>query len=152
MSSPTVARRSGVAWKVAKPQVRNVVRSKWLACYFIFFLAATEGLLRFAGGDARSLLSLANIVLFVVPLITLVFGTIYLYNSREFIEMMLAQPLKRRTLFGGLYLGLVLPLVLALIAGVSVPFMYHGFAAGQRLALVILLGGGTERAEIAARQ
>lgn len=129
-------------FKVAKPQFRNVVRSRWLICYFAFFLLATEGLLRFTGGDVRTLLSLANVVLFVVPLVTLVYGTIYLYNSREFIELLLAQPLKRRTLFGGLFAGLSMPLVVALVAGVSIPFVYHGFAEGQRLALWILLSGG----------
>jgi Cu-processing system permease protein len=128
--------------KVAKPQIRNVVRSKWLVCYFAFFLLATEGLLRFTGGDVRSLLSLANIVLFVVPLVTLVYGTIYLYNSREFIELLLAQPLKRRTVFGGLFAGLSIPLVAGLVAGVTIPFAYHGFAEGQRMALMILLSGG----------
>ena len=90
------------AWNVARPQARNVVRSKWLICYAAFFLAATEGLLRFTGGDEKTLLSLGNVALFVVPLVTVVYGTIYLYNSREFIELLLAQPLKRRTVFAGL--------------------------------------------------
>ena len=136
------ARRAGIA-QVAKPQVRNVVRSRWLACYFVFFLLATEGLLQFAGGDSRSLLSLASIVLFVVPLVTIVYGTIYLYNNREFIELLLAQPLKRRTLFAGLYLGLSIPLIVVLVAGVAIPFLYHGFAEGQRAAFAILLGGAS---------
>ena len=128
-------------WQVARPQIRNVVRSRWLACYVVFFAVLTEGLLRFTGGDSKTLLSLANIVLFVVPLVTIIYGTIYLYNSREFIELLLAQPLKRRNLFGGLYLGLAVPLILALLAGLTIPFLFHGFGDGQRLALLILAGG-----------
>jgi Cu-processing system permease protein len=131
------------AWKVAKPQAHNVVRSRWLVSYALFFLAATEGLLRFSGGDAKTLLSLANVVLFVVPLATLVYGTIYLYNSREFIEILLAQPLKRRTVFAGLYTGLALPLVSAFVAGVSLPFILHGLVAeAQRSLATMLIGGG----------
>lgn len=131
------------AWKVARPQVHNVARSRWLLSYAAFFLAATEGLLRFTGGDAKTLLSLANVVLFVVPLATLVYGTIYLYNSREFIELLLAQPLKRRTVFAGLYTGLALPLVSAFIAGVSLPFIFHGLVAdAQRSFITMLIGGG----------
>lgn len=128
-------------WQVAKPQVRNVVRSRWLGCYLAFFLLVSEGLLRFTGGDARTLLSLANVVLFVVPLVTIVYGTIYLYNCREFIELLLAQPVKRRSLFAGLYLGLAVPLIVAISIGLTVPFLYHGFGDGQRLALLILVGG-----------
>jgi Cu-processing system permease protein len=130
------------AWKVAKPQAHNVVRSRWLLCYAAFFLAATEGLLRFTGGDAKTLLSLANVVLFVVPLVTLVYGTIYLYNSSEFIELLLAQPLKRRTVFAGLYAGLAFPLVCAFVAGVSLPFVLHGMVADAQRALATMLAGG----------
>ena len=128
-------------WLVARPQVRNVVRSRWLICYFLFFLVLTEGLLRFAGGGSGALLSLSSVALFVVPLVTLVYGSIYLYNSREFIELLLAQPLRRRTVFSGLYAGLALPLVVSLLAGVLIPFLYHGFAEGQRLQLAILIAG-----------
>ena len=120
--------------EVAKPQVRNVLRSRWLLCYVAFFVLATEGLLRFTGEDARTLLSLTNVVLFVVPLMTLVYGTIYLYNSREFVELLLAQPLKRRTVFAGLYLGLAVPLTAAFAIGVSIPFLLHGIDPSVRLA------------------
>jgi Cu-processing system permease protein len=127
---------------VAKPQVRNVIRSRWLICYTLFFLIATEGLIRFSGGDAKTLLSLANVVLFVLPLMTLVYGTIYLYNSREFIELLLAQPLKRRTVFAGLYIGLSIPLAAAFVVGISAPFILRGIQADARAALATLLVGG----------
>lgn len=129
--------------EVAKPQIRNVIRSRWLLCYVAFFVLATEGLLRFTGADAKTLLSLANVVLFVVPLMTLVYGTIYLYNSREFIELLLAQPLKRRTVFAGLYLGLAVPLTAAFAAGVSIPFVLHGIDPAARWALATMLAGGS---------
>lgn len=128
--------------RIARPQVRNVLRSRWLVCYLVFFVTIAEGLLRFTGGDAKMILSLANIVLFVVPMVTVIYGTIYLYNSREFIELLLAQPIKRSSLFGGLYIGLAAPLILALVLGISLPFVFHGFAEGQRTALLILVAGG----------
>ncbi|MEO5816690.1 MAG: ABC transporter permease subunit [Gemmatimonadaceae bacterium] len=130
--------------KVARYQARDVLRSRWLTSYVIFFLAVTEGLLRFAGGDSRTILSLASIVLYVVPLVTLVFATVYLYNAREFTELLLAQPVSRPRLFFGLYVGLAVPLVVALLAGVTIPFAIHGFdEAAQRTMLAALLGAGT---------
>jgi len=139
----SIALTQAGAWNVAKPQARNVVRSKWLVCYSAFILAATEGLLRFSGGDAKTLLSIGNVALFVVPLVTIVYGTIYLYNSREFIELLLAQPLKRRTVFAGLYTGLAIPLVTAFVAGVLIPFILHGITNDARSALVTMLAGGS---------
>jgi Cu-processing system permease protein len=134
---------SASIWRVAKPQVRNVMRSRWLISYFVFFLVATEGLLRFTGGDDRTLLSLANVLLFIVPLVTIVYGTIYLYNSREFIELLLAHPIKRRTLFAGLFIGLAIPLSAAFVAGISLPFLLRGIAPESRGPLTTMLVGGS---------
>ena len=140
--SERASMRAGGIWQVAKPQVRNVLRSRWLVCYFAFFLIATEGLLRFTGGAEKTLLSLANVVLFVVPLVTIVYGTIYLYSSRAFTEILLAQPLKRRTVFLGLYLGLAIPLTAAFVGGVLVPFIAHGISSEGRAPLTTMLVEG----------
>ena len=139
----STATMAHVVSKVARFQARDVMRSRWLAAYGLFFVMVTEGLLRFAGGDARTILSLASIVLYVVPLVTLVFGTVYLYNAREFTELLLAQPVNRRGLFFGLYFGLAIPLVLAITIGVGAPFLARGFDdPAQRGMLAALLGAG----------
>ncbi len=142
-STAAHVRFSAVVLRVARYQARDVLRSRWLAVYGVFFLAVTEGLLRFAGGDARAILSIASIVLYVVPLVTIAFATVYLYSAREFIELLLAQPVDRRRLFFGLYLGLSVPLVSALLIGVCAPFVVHGFDdPTQRAMLAALLGAG----------
>ena len=64
-----------VVLKVAGYQASNVLRSRWLLAYVGFFAVVTDALLRFGGGDGHALLSLVNVVLFVVPLVALVFGT-----------------------------------------------------------------------------
>ncbi|HEX6049223.1 MAG TPA: ABC transporter permease subunit [Gemmatimonadaceae bacterium] len=117
--------------KVIGYQIRDVVRSRWLIAYALFFLLATDALLRFGGADAKALLSLSNVVLLVIPLVALVFGTMHVYNAREFTELLLAQPVGRRELFGGLYLGLAIPLSAAFALGVGVPVFVHGASVGE---------------------
>lgn len=112
--------------RIASYELRDVVRSRWLIAYGAFFLVVTDALLRFSGSGARAILSLMNVVLFLIPLVTIVFGTMYLYHAREFVELLLAQPVRRRQLFAGLYLGLALPLALAFLGGLLVPFAVHG--------------------------
>ena len=132
-----------VAGKVVKYEVSNVLRSRWLLAYALFFLVATDALLRFGGDGTKALLSLVSVVLFIIPLVGVVFGTTYLYDAREFTELLLAQPVGRRGLFAGLYLGLALPLSLGFAAGVALPFAWHGFdAEGQRAALATLVATG----------
>lgn len=129
--------------KVARYEVRDVFRSRWLLGYALFLVLVTDALLRFGGAGERALLSLVNIVLFVVPLVTIVFATVYLYNAREFTELLLAQPVRRRQLFGGLFAGLAAPLSVALIAGTVVPALVH-FADNpvDTGTLIALLGTG----------
>lgn len=132
--------RLHVTRKVTAYEVSNVLRSRWLIGYALFFAVTTDALLRFGGDPARALLSLMNVVLIVVPLVSLVIGTMYLYDAREFTELLLAQPIARRDLFTGLLLGLVIPLAAAFLVGVGVPFAIHGLTdPAQRGTLVALL-------------
>ena len=123
-------------------QLRDLARSRWVMGYALLLLALTDALLRFGGGGPRAVLSLMNVVLIVVPLVSVVFGTMYLYGAREFIELLLAQPVGRRALFVGLYGGLALPLVLALALGTGLPFLWGGADEGTLGPLVMLLGCG----------
>lgn len=132
-------RASHTMWRVAKFQAQNVARSRWLLAYALFFLSVTEGLLRFGGGGPGAILSLANVMLYVVPLVTLVVGTVYFYNAREFTELLLAQPVSRRALFAGLYGGIAIPLALSLIAGAGVPMLLHARALIPSLAAIVAL-------------
>lgn len=130
--------------KVTRYEISNVLRSRWLVAYTLFFGVITDALLRFGGDPARALLSLMNVVLIVVPLVSLVIGTMYLYDAREFTELLLAQPVSRRDLFAGLLFGLVVPLAAAFLVGISVPFALHGLTdTAQRGTLIALALTGT---------
>lgn len=127
--------------KIVRYELSDVIRSRWLLGYTAFFLLATEGLLRFGGDPAQALVSLVNVVLLAIPLITIVFGTMYLYDAREFTELLLAQPIARPQLFGGLYLGLTLSLSLGFVVGVGAPFALRGGAGNAGTAAVLLAVG-----------
>jgi Cu-processing system permease protein len=84
-----------------------------------------------------------NIVLVLIPLVSIIFGAIYYYNSREFTELLLAQPVRRRSLILGQYSGLALSLSLSFVAGITIPFILKGIFASEHLPdfLLILLAG-----------
>jgi len=124
---------------IATQQARDIVRSRWIVGYTLFFFFATGGLLRFGGGDVRALLSVANLMLFVTPLVTVVFGTTYLYNARDFTEMLLAQPVSRSELFRGLYAGLTVSLLTAWVVGTCIPMVIHGLLVQPETRMVVLV-------------
>ena len=133
-----------VAIKVLKHEINNLRRSRWIIGYVLLLLGLSDALLRFGGGGPRAVISLLNVVLILVPLLSVVFGTMYLYGAREFIELLLAQPVRRSALFLGLYGGLALPLSVAFILGVGLPFIWgRGGEAGSFGPLAMLLLTGT---------
>lgn len=128
--------------KILKYQLKDVLRGRWVVFYALFFMAITEAFFRFGGDGPRVILSLMNVVLLVVPLMAMVLGAMYLYSSREYIELLLSQPIERSSLFIGLFGGLALPLAGAFAAGVALPFLYHGaLGAGIGALLVMLVTG-----------
>ncbi|HXG43580.1 MAG TPA: ABC transporter permease subunit [Gemmatimonadales bacterium] len=131
------------ARKIVRYQLRDIARNRWVLAYAAVLLVLTEAFYRLGGDGARALLSLLNVVLILVPLVALTFGTLYLYHAREFIELVLAQPVGRGAMFAGLYIGLALPLAGGLAGGVGLPFLFH-LADGPLpwRPLLVLLGTG----------
>ncbi len=67
-----------------------------------------------------------NVIIVLVPLIGTIFGVMYYYNSKEFTELLLAQPVKRSSIFLGQYFGVALSLSMSLIVGLGLPFVFYG--------------------------
>jgi Cu-processing system permease protein len=130
--------------KIFGYELQNVVRSRWVIAYGLFFLILTETLLRLGGSSPRALLSLLNVVVLLIPLVTIVFGTIYWHGAREFTELLLAQPVRRSTLFHGLFAGLVIPLTAAFVFGVTLPLVLHRSINRDTVGLLtLMLAAGT---------
>jgi Cu-processing system permease protein len=136
--------------KIARHVVLDVLRNRWVIAYALFFLVATDVLLRLAGSGPRALLSLLNIVVLLIPLVTIVFVTIYWHSAREFNELLLTQPIARSTLFHGLLAGTALPLLLhRAVDPQTAPLLLMMLAAGVALtavfaAIAVLIGGVVE--------
>ena len=118
-----------LAFRIARYGVRDLIRSRWLIGYSVFFFLATSALLRFSDTETKALLSLASVVLLVVPLANIVFGAMYLYASREFVELLLAQPVRRSQLFAGQCLGLALPAAGSSVLGMAAALLFSGAGA-----------------------
>jgi Cu-processing system permease protein len=79
-----------------------------------------------------------NLILLTVPLIAILFSTIYIYNSSEFIELLLSQPIKRKRIWSSMFLGLVLSFVLAFFLGAGIPLLIY---APSNVGLMMLVLG-----------
>ncbi len=130
-----------VVWTVLRHEVRNLPKNRGVLLFALTMLLLSESVLRLTGSGARALTAMLNIVLVVVPLVTLVFGVISWHASREFNELLLAQPVRRRSLFAALYLALVAPLAGAFTIGLLTPFIVHRAITSDAIALLLATVG-----------
>lgn len=131
------------ALTILKYQWKDLLRGKWIIGYGLIYLLIADAMIRFGGAGPKALLSISNIMLLLVPLVGMIYGALYLYQSREFTELLLAQPINRPTLFWGLFGGLALPLAMAFTTGTLLPILYSGMiisASLRSIVLILLLG------------
>jgi Cu-processing system permease protein len=103
----------------------DIIRSKIILFYSLALLAISLSIFNISDSSVKAIISLMNIQLIVIPLICGIFSTIYYYNSSEFIELLVAQPIRRRTIFFGILLSLVFTLSLAFLAGIGIPLLFY---------------------------
>lgn len=114
--------------KVYKYVLFDTIRSKVFIIYTLVFMAVGTGMFYLAQDPDKALVSLLNIVLLLVPLISIILATIHFYNSREFMEMLLTQPVSRKQIFIGEYFGISSGLSLSFLVGIGLPVMLFGFS------------------------
>lgn len=129
--------------KILKYSFFDLMRSRWSYVYFAFYLSLGFVLLFLNNDVNKAIITLMNIIIVLTPLIGTIFGVMYYYNSKEFTELLLAQPIKRNTIFMGQYLGISISLTLSLILGLGIPFLMYGLFMSTAIfdfSLLLLVG------------
>lgn len=109
--------------KLIKYVISDILRNKIVIAYTAFLLIFSFGLFIIEDVPEKSLMSLLTLNLTLVPLISIMFSTIYVYNAAEFIELLVAQPIKRKSLWFSIFLGLSAALVIAFLIGCALPVL-----------------------------
>ena len=126
--------------KISKYVLYDIVRNKVIIAFTLFLFIVSMSMFQMEENASKAVLSLLNIVLIVIPLVSLVFSTIHWYNSYEFIELMLTQPISRRKVLFSEYAGVSLSLVTAILIGIGVPILIYNFnGTGVSLLLIACL-------------
>lgn len=112
-------------WKLSKYIFYDIVRNKVIIAYTLFLFIVSLLLFNLEENSAKAILSLLNIQLVTIPLISMIFATIQYYNSYEFIEMLLSQPLSRSRVLWSEFLSTAASLILALIIGMGIPILLY---------------------------
>lgn len=124
--------------RIIKIILADILKNKIVIIYTIILAILSWSSFTLEDNSAKGLLTILNVILFTVPLVSILFATIYLYNSAEFIELLLSQPIKRVKIWMSLFLGLSLSMVVAFLVGAGIPLLI--FAANSLGLMMILIG------------
>lgn len=123
---------------IIKYVLLDLMKNKIVLFYTVFLLAISIGVFSLDENATKGMMSLLNIDLIFIPLVSIIFSTIYIYNSSEFIELLVAQPLQRKSIWLSIYTGLALSLSLAFFIGIGIPVLiFDGTSTG----FILLLSG-----------
>lgn len=114
--------------QIVKHIFLDVLKSRMVVFYAIFLGILATSILWFTGQGTKSIVTLQNITLIATPLIALVFSSNYIYNSTDFISLLLTQPIKRSTVFWAFYGAIVLALTIAILIGLGLPILLFSFS------------------------
>src|SRR5580765_817985 len=127
--------------KIVKYVMADILRNKIVLGYTLFLLLISLSVFNLDDNSTKGLLSLLNLVLIIVPLVSIIFSTIYIYNSAEFIELLVSQPLKRKKIWLSLFAGLSGSLSMSVLVGIGIPILlYSSTVTGMvMVAMAVLL-------------
>lgn len=124
--------------RILKYVALDIIKNKIIIAYAIMLALFSWSAFGLEDNAAKGLLTVLNIVLLTVPLMSVLFATIYVYNSSEFIELLLSHPIKRSKIWKALFIGLSLSMVAAYVFGAGIPLFI--FAAWDIALMTIAVG------------
>lgn len=122
-------------------EFKNLLKAKWLFFYAGFYFLLTESLYYFSADSSKVYISLLNIILIVMPLVSIIYGTQHFYNSKEFIQFLLAQPIDRKYIFISNYLTSFTATVGGFILGTGIPLITHEINGDIVMAFSLIISG-----------
>jgi Cu-processing system permease protein len=111
--------------RIVKIILQDILKNKIVVIYTLVLALLAWSAFSLEDNITKGLLTVLNIVLFTVPLVSVLFATIYLYNSSEFIELLLSQPIKRKKIWNSLFFGLSIAMILAFFVGAGIPLLVY---------------------------
>ncbi|MCU0320900.1 MAG: ABC transporter permease [Chitinophagaceae bacterium] len=124
--------------QILKYVVIDIVKNKVVLFYMLVLMLFSWSAFSLEDNSSKGVLTLLNIILLIVPMVSILFSTIYIYNSSEFIELLASHPIRRGKIWLSLFGGLSISLSIAFLTGVGIPLII--FAEFEKSFMMILVG------------
>lgn len=107
-------------------ELKDIIKSKWFFIYSFVLFFFSFIVIYFSSGRTNEIIAtLTNFFLLIIPLYTMIFGVVNLYESINFMNLLFSRGLSRTIVFFGKFLGLLLGLLLSYIFGSFPLFLFY---------------------------
>ena len=124
--------------RIIKYVIIDILKNRIVIAYTIMLAILSWSTFSLEDNSTKGLLTLLNIILLTIPLVTILFTTIYIYNSAEFIELLLSQPIQRKKIWVSIFSGLGISFILSFCIGSGIPLLIY--APSSVSGIMLLLG------------
>ena len=111
--------------RIIKIILSDILKNKIVLVYTLILAILSWSSFGMEDNTAKGMLTVLNVILFTVPLVSILFATIYIYNSAEFIELLVSQPIKRSKIWISLFISLALSLIISFLIGSGIPLLIN---------------------------
>ena len=111
--------------RIIKIILSDILKNKIVLVYTLILAILSWSSFGMEDNTAKGMLTVLNVILFTVPLVSILFATIYIYNSAEFIELLVSQPIKRSKIWISLFISLTLSLIISFLIGSGIPLLIN---------------------------
>ncbi len=124
--------------RILKYVALDILKNRIVIAYALMLALFSWSAFGLESNASKGILTVLNIILLTVPLVSVLFATIYVYNSNEFIELLVSHPVKRSMIWKALFVGVSLSLVVAYLLGAGIPILL--FADIRTAVMMITMG------------
>jgi Cu-processing system permease protein len=137
---------------IAKQELKLSLRNRWVLSFLILFTVLTLGISYFGMITSgyvgfqdfrRTSASIINLSAYLIPLFALLIGVFSFISFREYLELLVTQPVTRTQILLGKYLGMFSAILVATLTGFGIPGLISAIrigavGAGRYMAVVLL--------------
>ena len=124
--------------KITKIIFTDNIKDKVVIIYLILLALLSWTSLLLQDNASKGALTELNIILSITPLMSLLYTVTYLYDSHDFIVLLLSQPLKRQQIWKSFYAGVSSSLQISFLLGAGIPMLLY---TDWETAIVLILMG-----------
>lgn len=112
--------------KIMKYIIKDIIRSRFIFFYTGTLFLLTIGVNYLNRDETKTIITILNLIIYLNPLVIILYVSLHYYNSKEFIETLLTYPVRRKQIFYAEYFSLTLSLSLSYVIGIIVPLIMFG--------------------------